>query len=375
MTDRPNHAGASALPLETVACPLCASRKATALFRQRDLALGVPGEFTLSRCNGCGLLYQNPRVRADHLDRAYPAAYAAHTREPELSRTLRHLGPSVRWLLARRLGYRHLDTAGVGPRDKVRAVLARGRILKAFPPWVGEGRLLDVGCATGKFLRQMGAVGWELSGIEIDPDAAERAGAVTPRIVVGDPAEVTLPAASFDLITAFHVLEHLPDPLGALRNMLAWLAPGGFVIVEVPNVAGVGGAAFGRYWSGLDFPRHLVHFTPSTMTAMVERAGGRVVGAIHRTKPRYVLRSLVPWLHDCGGVLGRLGLAFLGSRLGGGAAKLALELLMPLARPLARGEAVRYFIARPGDRRAVDAVAITPGIHVRSGSGPAGRAG
>ena len=333
------------LPLETVACPLCAGRACTALFRQRDLALGTPGEFTLSRCDRCGLLYQNPRVCAEALHRAYPANYAAHTREPELSRTLRDLGPSVRWLLARRLGYRHLDTSAVTLRDKARALLSSGRLLKAFPPWLGRGRLLDVGCASGKFLRQMREVGWDVAGIEIDPEAAARARAVTPRIVEGDPATVSFPPASFDLVTAFHVLEHLPDPLGALGNVLRWLAPGGLAIVEVPNIAGVGGAVFGRHWCGLDFPRHLVHFTPRTMRAMVDRAGGRVVGAVHRTKPRYVWRSAVPWLEARSGPLSRSARALLTARAGRGLVKLGLELTMPLARPLGRGEAVRYFIA------------------------------
>jgi SAM-dependent methyltransferase len=157
---------------------------------------------------------------------------------------------------------------------------------------------------------------------------------------------VTLPEASVDVITAFHVLEHLPDPLAALRNMLRWLAPGGLAIVEVPNADGVCSAVFGRYWSGLDFPRHLVHFTPRTMAAMVERAGGRVVRASHRTKPRYVLRSATLWLAERPGTLSRLGRAALADRRGRGLAKLALEVTMPLARPLRRGEAVRYLITR-----------------------------
>ncbi len=337
-----------ALPLETIACPLCGASSARTLWVERDLALGVPGRFHAARCEGCGLLYQNPRVRVDHLAQAYPPNYPAHTRDPELSRILRDGSVAVRRVLARELGYRHLDVTGAGPLDRLRALARRRKVRKNFPPWTGRGRLLDVGCASGRFIRQMAAVGWQVAGIEFDPEAAVKAKTVTPRIFVGDPVDADFLPESFDLVTAFHVIEHLPDPLGALRNMVRWLAPGGLMIVEVPNVAGVGGSLFGRYWSGLDFPRHLIHFTPASMGAMVERAGGCVVRAMHKTKPRYLTRSLRHMMRERGGVGARLVLGVIDSRVGGGAVKLALELTMPLFRVLRRGEAVRYFIHGAG---------------------------
>ena len=160
----------------------------------------------------------------------------------------------------------------------------------------------------------------------------------------GDPMDAPFAPGSFDLVTAFHVLEHLPDPLGVLRRMLGWLAPGGSAVIEVPNVAGAGARLFGRYWSGLDMPRHLVHFTPATLTALAERAGGRVVAMTHRTKPRYLIRSLRHLLADRDGRGVRLARGLVESRAGGGALKLVLELAMPLARPLRLGEAVRCVI-------------------------------
>jgi hypothetical protein len=85
---------------------------------------------------------------------------------------------------------------------------------------------------------------------------------------------------------------------------------------------------------------------------MVEKAGGRVLSAAHRTKPRYFIRSLRHGLADRNGRGSRIGLALVTSRLGGGVLKLILELLMPLARPLQRGEAVRFFIRRSGEQSA-----------------------
>jgi SAM-dependent methyltransferase len=261
-------------------------------------------------------------------------------------RIVRQLDAGGRWFLATQLGYAHLRPERASRADRLRALGRRRKYLDVFPPWTGQGRLLDVGCATGKFLRQMGAVGWQLAGIELDPEAAAKARTVTPDVFEGDPVGAPLAPGRFDVVTAFHVVEHLPDPFRALRRMIEWLAPGGLMIVEVPNVGGVGGRMFGRYWSGLDFPRHLVHFTPATMGAMVARAGGRVERAAHRTKPRYLIRSLRNLLSDRSGSAARTALALSRSRVGAGAMKIVLEGLMPLARPSGLGEAVRYYIRR-----------------------------
>jgi SAM-dependent methyltransferase len=334
------------LELESVPCPLCGGRDVATLGWLRDVALGVPGTFPLARCRDCGLLQQNPRVRGDQMDRAYPDNYPPHTRDAEMPRMLRHAGPAVRWALATWLGYRHLDASDATLGDRLWAHRWRRKIRENFPPWIGEGRLLDVGCANGRFLNQMKLVGWRVAGIEIDPIAASKAQTVTSDLFVGDPVDAPFAAGAFDVVTSFHVVEHLTRPVAALEQMIDWLTPNGLLIVEVPNAGGVGGRLFGRYWSGLDFPRHLVHFTPATMAAMVRRAGGRVVSAAHRTKPRYLTRSLRHWLRDQSGTRHRLTLAALDSRVGGGAAKLALELIMPINRPLRLGEVVRYFIRR-----------------------------
>lgn len=342
----PGHARAS-LPLETVSCPLCGDGRSTPWFEQRDLALGVPGVYVVVRCDGCGLAYQNPRVRGDALGGAYPADYAAHAREPALSRTLTRFGPAVRWALATRLGYRHLPIDDVTARDRLSARVHARRIRKAFLPWIGQGRLLDVGCASGTFLRQMAAVGWQPAGIEPDPDAADKARALGAEVFTGDPRGAPFADASFDMVTAFHSVEHMPDPLGTLTRMIRWLAPGGIAVVEVPNAASLGASVFGPYWSGFDLPRHLVHFTPHTMRAMLERAGGVVVRIEHKTKPRYFRRSLVHRLTDRGA---GIGVRVVTSSLGAGALKLVLEIATPLAEWVRRGEAIRCFVRprRPG---------------------------
>ena len=88
--------------------------------------------------------------------------------------------------------------------------------------------------------------------IELNLEAAAKARTVTADVTVGDPADVALAPASFDLGAAFHVVEHLPDPVWVVRNMLRWLAPGGVLVIEVPNVGGWGVVMFGRHWAARD---------------------------------------------------------------------------------------------------------------------------
>lgn len=332
--------------LEAVPCPLCDAPDVRPRAWLRDVALGVPGEFALARCDACGLWQQNPRVCDAQLEQTYPDDYPRHAGMPELPKLLRETGPTVRWVLATRLGYAHLGVARPTATRRLAARLGERRIADAFPPWTGQGRLLDVGCATGKFLHAMAAVGWRVAGIELDAAAAAKARTVTPDLFAGDPLDAPFAPGSFDVVTSYHVVEHLPRPRATLRRILEWLAPGGLAIVEVPNVAGIGGRVFGRYWSGLDFPRHLIHFTPRTMSAMVERAGGRVVAVRHRTKPRWLIRSARHWLGDRRAPAARGALAALDSRVGGGLAKLALEALLPAARRAGLGEMTQYVIRR-----------------------------
>ena len=334
------------LLLEPVACPLCGGRRTTALHTERDLALGVPGRFHVARCKDCGLLHQNPRVRLEDFARMYPPHYGPHARDPQISRLLRRRGRIVRSVLATRLGYRHLKAEDLRWHERLGAVLASRKVRRAFPPWTGTGRLLDVGCASGGFLWQMTTVGWEVAGVEFDPEAAAKARKITPRVFVGDPVDAPFAAGSFDVITAFHVVEHLPEPRRALERMLDWLAPGGLLVVEVPNVNALGPRIFGRYWSGFDYPRHLVHFSPRTMRAMVERAGGRVVAEWYWSKPRSVRRSLEHCLGSRRSAAARAALAALRSRLGRGVVKLALEVGLRPSGIVRLGEVARYFIHR-----------------------------
>ena len=304
----------------------------------------MPGTYTVARCRACGFLYQKPRVDDAHLADCYPDRYPRH-QEPSprvpLTGSSARL-KAVRWALAGSLGYPAFRDGSAGLWTRLRARRIAGKIRWDCPPWRGTGRYLDVGCGSGGALGVARALGWQVTGVESDEAAAAKARRFSQEIHVGDVLDAPFAPECFDVATAFHVIEHVPDPVAVLRRILAWLAPGGLLIVEVPNAGGLGAAIFGASWAGLELPRHLSHFSPETLTRAVQQAGGRVVWCWHGAKPRYYLWSLSIWLREHGWPRVARSAECRPVR---GALKLFLEVTLPLARLAGRGEVIRVGIA------------------------------
>src|SRR5260370_36503579 len=142
--------------------------------------------------------------------------------------------------------------------------------------WIGTGRYLDVGCGSGAALAVAQALGWRIAGIEMNEAAAAIARRFTDELHVGDVLTAPFTSARFDVVTAFHVLEHVPDPIAVARRMLEWLAPGGPLIVEVTNAVGLGASLLGGAWAGREGPRHPSPFSPATLEAALGKHGGQV---------------------------------------------------------------------------------------------------
>ena len=115
-----------------------------------------------------------------------------------------------------------------------------------------------------------------MAGIETSPEAAQIALSLGFSVHVGPLETAPDPDAPYDLNVGWMVVEHLHDPLKALRNLAAWTRDGGWLAISLPNAASKEFSLFGDSWFALELPRHLYHFTPATITLMLKKAGWEV---------------------------------------------------------------------------------------------------
>lgn len=263
------------------ACPVCGTVERVVIQSGiRDWAFGAaPGQWTLHQCVHCGAAYLDPRLTPDSIHLAYRNYYthAAPNHAPSgvVQKLRRLVANSYRtrefkaefmpaipggWLLFK-----------LFPAD-ARMLQMDGRGLTAIQS--GDKRVLDVGCGNGRFLSFARALGWEASGVEMDPLAAATARAQGFKILASRVEELTgAMSGMFDAVTLSHVLEHVHDPVKLLMDCHSLLKPGGFLWLETPNIASVGYDLYGRFWRGLEAPRHLVLFSRSSLELCLRNAG------------------------------------------------------------------------------------------------------
>lgn len=240
----------------------------------------APGEWTLYRCIGCCCAYLDPRPTPDSIGLAYHK-YFTHKVTSDMQ--------SSNGLL---LGYIKAGIRNDYIKSRFRVTLhprlPLGRLMFYLMPYrrMGKDRsfrhlalpgksakLLDIGCGNGDFVRLASSLGWDAQGMDPDPKAVAAARKIGLTVNQGGFPRTGFPDGQFDAVTLSHVIEHVHDPIVALREVHRILKPGGMIWMATPNLDSAGHHQFSCYWRGLEPPRHLVLFNASSLRLAYERCG------------------------------------------------------------------------------------------------------
>jgi 2-polyprenyl-3-methyl-5-hydroxy-6-metoxy-1,4-benzoquinol methylase len=255
-----DNAGVACRPQAT--CITCGGEGSIIHQGLRDCLFGAPGSWNFKCCNDarCGMGWLDPMPLSGDVHKFYEAYYT-HDAQPDDGDdpyTTRGWKAVVKAVLARVFFWK-ADTF------RTNLLFLQGR---------EPGRLLEVGCGSGAFLRAAARQGWEAVGLDIDPGAvaaACKAPGVQAR--VGELTEQAFPTGSFDAVVMNNVIEHVHNPVELIAECRRVLAPGGRLVVVTPNMAAYGHEVMGPDWRGLEVPRHLYVFTAPALVHLARRAG------------------------------------------------------------------------------------------------------
>jgi SAM-dependent methyltransferase len=266
-----------------VRCPLCSSKQVELFCRMDDQHLaGLPNSearerktWDILKCGECTLGWTFPMPAAEELSGYYPSSYSGDARGMVEAFKAGKLQRSRSWKTE---------------EEKVRFV----------ERYTDRGAILDVGCGDGKFLLALGSRRWRRTGFEQIGEAVEPVRAAAPeiRFVVGDFESSDLQEESFDVITFWHVFEHLMDPQSVLARCSRLLRPGGIIALGVPNFGCWQPRLFRSHWYAFDPPRHIFHYSPRALSLLLKNAGFRLVEfrAFGRRISLHQLKySLITW--------------------------------------------------------------------------------
>jgi 2-polyprenyl-3-methyl-5-hydroxy-6-metoxy-1,4-benzoquinol methylase len=257
--EHPEVTAISPIAVETLPCLVCGQTSAI----QRFAIEGISEK--LVTCQGCELGSLFPMPSGHRIASFYPAEYYGTPNakfEPIVERVVR-----------------------LGARSRVKS------LVRGLPK---GSRVLDVGCGRGVMVRALLDLGYETHGVEISEAAAAAVDTRAEVRIAGDLSEANYESQSFDAVVLWHVLEHLRNPEETLAEIRRILRPGGRLILAVPNFASWQSRWSQNDWFHLDLPRHLYHFSPSTLTQLVNRMGFQC----RSTKHFALLQNPFGWLQS-----------------------------------------------------------------------------
>ncbi|HET8964440.1 MAG TPA: class I SAM-dependent methyltransferase [Chitinophagales bacterium] len=234
-------------------CPICGTKEYNIFLNCVDYTVSRE-TFTIVECSFCRFRFTNPRPEVSKLGEYYKSEnYISH------SNTSKGLINSV-YQLVRKY-----------------TVLKKLQLISKF---YKTGNLLDIGCGTGEFLNICKAAKWNVLGIEPDKETRDKTAVKYNLNVQAEEYLTAIPDSSFEIITMWHVLEHVPFLNKRIEELKRLVKPDGVIIIAVPNCSSLDAKIYKEYWAAYDLPRHLYHFTPDDIQRIFKKHGLRLINVL-----------------------------------------------------------------------------------------------
>lgn len=231
-------------------CPWCGATSEKTYIELKDYFLSKE-EFKIMECPHCGLLFTDPRPDPSVIGKYYQSEeYYSHQQNKK----------------------------GFVPRiyEFVKSFNIKNKTSMAIGG-LPQGRLLDIGCGVGDFLVQIKKKGWKVQGIEPSAEAKVIAQSRLGFLPIDPSQYLTLKDQSFDVITMWHVLEHVDDLHFQTSEIVRLLKPGGRLVIALPNFQSFDCQYYKEKWAAWDVPRHLNHFAPNMLCDLFVSLGFEII--------------------------------------------------------------------------------------------------
>ena len=252
--------------IEIETCPVCNGKSFNPYLTCTDHTVSHE-TFKLVRCQNCQLVITSPKPETASLQNYYLSAdYISHTNRAKT--IIDRL-----YLLARSFTLKwKID------------------LIEKHAPPTEKLSILDYGCGTGHFLSACYERNWNISGVEPSDQARQNADTQVRPLICNSITELS--EISFDVITLWHVLEHIPDPTQALQTITARLKQNGTLIIAIPNHKSWDATFYKEHWAGYDVPRHLWHFSQPNVVMLAKKLSLQLVETIPMKLDAYYVSLL-----------------------------------------------------------------------------------